>query len=277
MSDESTSAAASGAHLTVQKTFATGEAGNTLTLSYQGPYADLLDLVNSIAFFESYSGDGAEDFPEGNSTTSGAGWSYPFASRAIIRRGNGDVSMLDLTVQQVRLAGIWGLDFAEVSKPILSWRPPTGDEPNVQLVKQWMKLGEENPASPDYNSFKVEGVSLSGSTLTLAQKIYAGVETYSVYAPVVTWQCRLFGPPDVTLYPVGVQMSEISAPHDIGELGSKDFESTLNGLSDPQSGEPYVWVRSASKVSTNTDGTFTWFMQWQAVNAADADLYPEET
>lgn len=262
----------------------TNEGGNMLTVSFEGTRAELFEKLKSSTFFKTWDGQGVDAFPEGGSTTSGAGWSYPYLARAVVRRVRGPVCQADFIVNQVRIAGIWGLDFAEISKPILAWyvpgtSPDDNDEknrPNVAKIRAWMKLGEENPASPDYAGYKVDGEKLKDATLKLAKMIYRGVESFSVYAPVVTWQCRLFDPPDVGIYPVGNRMDEIQAPHGIKEIGEKDFLSHINNLTSPWTGEKYVWVRSASKVATNPDATYTWTMQFLAVESADEDLYPKE-
>lgn len=262
----------------------TNEGGNTLTVSFEGTRAELFEKLKSSTFFKTWDGDGADAFPEGGSTTSEAGWSYPYLTRAIIRRTIGPVCQADFVVNQVRIAGIWGLDFAEISKPILAWykpgtAPKDNDEnnrPDVAKIRAWMKLGEENPASPDYAGYKVDGTELAGATLTLAKMIYRGVESFSVYAPVVTWQCRLFDPPDIGTYPVGNRVDEIQAPHRIKEIGNKGFLSHINNLSSKWTGERYIWVRSGSKVATNPDATYMWTMQFLGVEKADEDLYPKE-
>lgn len=270
-------------HLTKIAGAVENEAGRKLVVSWQGTYTKLLQLLWGFKFFTPWSGAGADKLPAGGSNTSTLGWSYPFASAASIRREEGGVGVLELTITQARVQGVWGLDFAEVSKPIISWRTPgtprsytgSGKVPDVATVRAWQKLGAANPAADDYVNFRVDGVKMSGATLKLAQMIYRGIESYVVYVPVVTWQCRVFEPPDISIFPMGQQLDGISAPHGIPDLGEKQFVDNINGLVSPWTTEPYIWVRTANKVSTNADGTFTWLMQFTAAEKADSDLYPE--
>lgn len=271
-------------HLTREFSADSNEQGNTLVLPFEGTRAELFEKLKGSEFFKQWNGEGADAFPSGGSTTSGTGYSIPYLSRVRIRRTRGPVCLAEFVINQVRVRGIWGLDFAEISKPILAWyrpgTPPEDDDennrPSGQKIREWMKLGNDNPASPDYNGFMINGEKLEGATLTLAQMIYRGVESFSVWVPVATWQCRVFDPPDISLYPVGNQISELAAPHGIMELGDKDFLSHMNGLTSRWSGEPWIWVRTASRVATNPDGTYIWTMQFTAAEKADEDLYPKE-
>lgn len=264
-------------------TLAQNEGGNSLVVSWTGPVEDLKEKLRSIQFFKPYDGEGSDLFPSGGSTTSGAGWSYPFAARASMSRERGPVARLDVTIMQVRIAGAWGLDFVEVQKPILAWRAPgtpsgstdEKDVPDVAKLKAWMKLGEEDPSNDDYAGFKVDGVALVKATKTVAEMIYKGVEVYSVYLPVATWQCRVFDPPDVSIYLPG-KIVELAAPHGIAEIGDKAFTSHLSALASPWTGENYKWLRSGSRVAQNPDGTYLWTVTFQAVEDADSDLYPSE-
>lgn len=264
--------------------YTSSEAGNSLSVQFEGTRTELFELLKGHQFFKPWNGHGKDAFPEGGSTTSGSGWSYPYLARAAIRRVRGPTCQAEFVVNQVRVAGVWGLDFAEISKPIMAWFAPgtsPGDtsednRPNGQKIRAWKKLGEEDPSSPDYNDFKADGAALVGATLKLAKMIYRGIESFSVYVPVVTWQCKVFDPPDVTLYPVGNQLSDVAAPFGIKELGEKDFLGNINALTSRWTGERYIWVRSGSKVATNPDATYMWTMQFMAAEQADSDLYPKE-
>lgn len=265
-------------------TLAQNEGGNTLVVSWTGEVDALKEKLNSIQFFRKYDGQGASLFPEGGSTTADCAWTYPFAARASIVRENGPVARLDLTVLQVRKGGVWGLDFVEVQRPILSWRKPGAkpsdtDEksvPNVAKLKAWMKIGEEDPTNADYAGFKVDGEDLKDATKTVAEMIYKGVETYPVQLPVATWQCRVFDPPDVQSNLPGKLMNELKAPHGIKEIGEKGFLDNLIRLSSPWTGENFKWLRSGNRVAQNPDGTYLWTVTFQAVEDADSDLYPSE-
>ncbi len=278
------SAGAGGPHAAHALSFESDEAGNRLTISFEGTREQLFGMLNGSKFFSTWNGAGADSFPAGGSTTSNLGYSYPYLARARIRRVRGPVCEAAFMIHQVRVAGRWGLDFAEISKPILAWfRPGTNsadtnerNRPDLQKIKIWQKLGAENPASPDYSDFKADGKKMSGATLTLAKMIYRGIESFPVYMPVVTWQCRVLDPPDVNIYMVGNQMAEVAAPNGIEEIGSKNFLGNINALTSPWTGEPFRWVRSGSRVTTNPDATYMWTMQFLAVEKADSDLYPEE-
>jgi len=263
-------------------TFESDEAGNSLNFSFEGTREALFNQLKGSKFFSPWNGPGVDAFPAGGSTTSGLGYSYPYLARARVRRVRGPVCEASFMIHQVRVAGRWGLDFAELSKPILAWSRPgtkSDDEksrPDLQKIKVWKKLGEENPASPDYSGFKVDGKKMSDATLALAKMMYRGIESFPVYMPVVTWQCRVFDPPDVNIYMVGNQMDEVSAPNGIEEIGSKDFIGNINALTSRWTGDPFRWVRSGSRVTTNPDATYMWTMQFMAIEKADKDLYPEE-
>lgn len=169
----------------------------------------------------------------------------------------------------------WNVDFNEISKDIRSWisAPNGGGMTGVAAaaeqakVRAWESLAENNP--PDFDHWGAMQyptgdtyANLAGAALTVAKKIMKGVQSYSIYAPVVT---------RTTVWPF--------KPNATGKLGkidtpaSREGWTSYNGETIGFTGLANSWLKNVERSSPNGDGTFTLTEGWLGADDVDADLY----
>ena len=192
-----------------------------------------------------------------------------------VNRKPGGLSDCILSYAIIYRLEIWNIDFAEVSKDVRTW-----------LVKKFKDEGKENQAYVELAKIKKwehykdieawvqwtnfnysDTEKLEGHALTLAKKIMKGVQTYSIYAPIITKTSTWMYRPEV------------------GGIGKKERPAQRDGwYTFNNEGAPQSWLALASeylkvgeKSNSNSDGTFTLVEQWQGADEVDPELYDNAT
>jgi hypothetical protein len=168
----------------------------------------------------------------------------------------------------------WNVDFAEISKDIRTWisspnNPDAvyGTEAARQLacLRNWENLAEvqdwEHYSALEYATGATYAPLPTPADI-VAQKILKGVQSYSIYAPVVTRTTVWPFKPDVT-----GRLGKIDTP------ASRDGWTSYNGETYSFTGLADSWLKNVERSSSNGDGTFTLTEGWLGADEVDADLY----
>ena len=164
------------AHLTQQERIDFNFEAETRTETWQGSFDELNRMIDGISVGGPATGDGVY-------------------TGAVLSRREGGRGTLELAVRILNGYSWWGFSFSEISKPVKTWlatKITNKDALNAELAKisLWedqLNRGEDGQAN--YYGFRYDSThALTGHTLTLAQKIVQGIDSYSVYTPVAT--CR---------------------------------------------------------------------------------------
>lgn len=256
-----------GAHLTVHKEVTLGTSVNRKVETWQGPYDELLEKAKAYTLGASVDDP---DLPAGGSDTEGTGYGYAFVSDAKISRENGNGGRLVVMIVQNRQRAFVSVDFAEVQRPIMTWRADQGnDKPDLTRIRTW-KAKEET----DYEAY-AEFRGLSGNTKKLAEMIFKGIETYSVYAPTVTVTLTTFSFPQLSLCPVGTAYDKPADGYGWKEVHGRSVSEIAENFlrSTGDSSKRYTWVLASSKCTPNADGTYQWVLQSQACDDVEEVLF----
>lgn len=192
-----------------------------------------------------------------------------------VNRKPGGLSDCILSYASIYKLEIWNIDFAEVSKDIRTWlvskytssNGTINNEvwPELAKIAQWEHQREvESWITWQNFQYNSKGDVLTGLTKTLAEKMMKGVQTYSIYAPVITRTTTWMYRPEV------------------GGIGKKEKPTqrpgwyTFNNEGGPQSWLALAreYLKVGEKSNSNSDGTFTLVEQWQGADEVDPDLYP---
>ena len=189
-----------------------------------------------------------------------------------LQRKDGMLGELSFAYTFLRKAELWSCDMAEISKDIKTWLTTeqggfTDADAAVELAKiaQWEAF-KDNGDFVRWQNFQYDdnGNVLTGTPLVLAKKIVKGIQSYSIFAPVIT---------KTTLWNV---------PPPMENYGKRDTPSVRSGWF-VIGGEPSwaskasAWLKTGCKSSPNSDGTYTLFEQWTGADEIDGDLYPSAT
>lgn len=247
-----------------------------------------------ITFTENYGG-GAKSLGETGATFRvGEEWSsiteLPEDAEGIVVTGIsfdrkvGSLGHIALNYSVILKREIWNVEWQEVSKDIRTWissancpNMVTGATAAKQLayLAGWESLRDakdwDNFANYKYPITSTDGngeASVSYSVLpepvlTVAHKIMKGVQSYSIFAPVVTrTTTHAFYPPAS------------------GNLGKKDTPvsgqdgwTSFNNETLDFSALANEWLKNVERSSSNGDGTFTLVEGWLGVDEVDGDLY----
>ena len=161
------------------------------------------------------------------------------------------------TAQQDDVA-VWGLEMAEIQKPIRTWKANAeneADRPDLALLANWESQAGKQGLEGEYNAYKYNGKVLEGNTLTLAKMIREeGIDHYAVYTPIITLTTRHNGLPSG----VGSNIGKIETPADAPE-----------GLS----GIATEWLKTADRIQGSIDGVYTRIQQWTGADKWNEKLY----
>jgi len=233
------------------------------TLFYEGDYDSIMSEFGGIMV-----GDLADT---GGHATLGKNYQEAIYTGVQIKRKKGGLADAVIQVSLLYKVSIWGLDFVEVSKDVKTWLVETYKEkqkeeeayPWLTKIARWenYKLNDEWES---YQKFKCgDNEYLTGDALTLAKKILKGVNTYSIYLPVVTrTTCRCNLP-------------------EFYEIGFKSYPIDFDGFTPIAGVDPHFddlaseWLKTTERVTTNGDSTFTVLEQWTGCDQVDPDLYPD--
>jgi hypothetical protein len=103
--------------------------------------------------------------------------------------------------------------------------------------------------------------------------IFKGIESYTIYAPVVSLTMRTFGPPDLSLKPIGSVHGSIDCPYPWNAARNVDIADVVRDCKNPVSGEEWNWLVSSSRSTPSADGSYTWIVQFQGIDDIDSKLY----
>lgn len=271
-------------HLAPGRRLTFGLQGNREEVVYQGDYAALRTLADSVEIgkvidaapsggtggVETTLPQGSADSESSTGGSTGVGYAKPFNVQ--LSRTNGNRGQLVVSFSQNRQVALWTVDFVEVSKPIRTWHAdkPEG-KPDLAQIRQWEQNETANPGL--YWAFKKDAANaLTGDTLELAKMISQGIDTYSLYVPVVTCTVNLAEPPDLLGNAPGV-IDDPAAPNGWRDANDHRGADIIGNLVNPRTGTEYEWLLSAVKVSTNSDGTYQLTKSWQAADSIDERLY----
>ena len=230
------------------------------SIGYEGDTESILDFSARYAVGDRYYADG--------------GGNLIIIDNRVTRKPGG-LSDCILSYASIYPLEIWNIDFAEVSKDIRTWlvsKYTNGDGTinnavwlELAKIAQWEHQREvESWITWQNFQYNSRGDVLTGLTKTLAEKMMKGVQTYSIYAPVITRTTTWMFRPAV------------------GVIGKKEKPTSRPGwYTFNNEGSPQSWINLAKeylkvgeKSNSNSDGTFTLVEQWQGADQVDPDLYP---
>lgn len=204
----------------------------------------------------------------------------PVCTAARVTRAPGGLCSVTATNVRIKCIFIGTVDFAEISKPIKSWRSDIEDEterPNLAAIESW-ELFKEHGDEESYASYKCDVTLADGThaenlsdinenTLKLAKLMREkGVESYTIHTPVVTMQMVY------TEFPPGV--GSMLDMYYTGEIPQIDgYVSADAGFIESVSSLKNKWLCTADRCNHNADGTNTRVIQFTGADDINPDLY----
>ena len=179
-----------------------------------------------------------------------------------LSRTHGKRGRMAVQLAQQQGTEVWGLEMAELQKPIKTWKADAeGDQkPDLNLLSNWEMQASDASRKADYQAYRVNGEDLTGNTLILAKMIREeGIDHYVVYSPVLTCTTRLNALPD----DIGKGIGAIATP-----TSSEDNSAmgTLTNLAKS-------WLKTTDRIQGAIDGTYTRVQQWTGADKWNANLY----
>lgn len=258
------------------------------TVVMQGAYDELVGELKQLTFDCEGGGSSSLPVPDGW----GSAATCTRACDARLSRTQAGRGVLSVTYEATRSICAWGIDFTEVQKDIRTWRQgeeEEGNRPDLSVIASWEALKGDAAHSAMYANLKyyengAERKIGDGPTKQLAEMMLRGVESYSIWIPVVSCQATSFNPGIVGAWgPVGANLGRISAPTATDEmfdkLGGIDVGTILSGLSQETSpavssaGKERKWILTADRMTMNGDGSFTRNLQWTGFGDVEQNLY----
>lgn len=161
------------------------------------------------------------------------------------------------TAQQDNVA-VWGLEMAEIQKPIRTWKAneeKEADRPDLALLANWESQAGKQGLESEYNAYKYNGTGLSGNTLILAKMIREeGIDHYAVYTPIITLTTRHNGLPSGVGSNIGKIETPTDAPSDLTAIATE-------------------WLKTADRIQGSIDGVYTRIQQWTGADKWNTNLY----
>lgn len=139
------------------------------------------------------------------------------------------------------------IDMAQIEKPILTHKKIADDGMAAHLALWRDGDDEARRAANKYLDDAGNEQALTSGEIVWAEKIRKGVESFLVFAPVVTQSGVYDGRPDVSV-PGFID----TPPVTVGD---------------------YVFLKTADKVAQNQDRTWTRVQQWTGADEWDTDIY----
>ena len=237
----------------------------TTTVVYRGAWEALSQCAKDLKVGTT----GKQNSSAGGSLIDGFNENGDFIAGVVATRQQGGLGTLQVTFSARDNIETWNLDFLEIQKPIINWHFGLENGPDIQQLRKWQRLETVDGAWDAYSNFLTEvgddTSKLTGDTLKLAEKIYKGVEYFSVYTPVLTRTSVVTDLAGISLGGVG----KIGAPTSSGSAAGDVDLSTLTGLAKE-------WLKTADRLQGATDGTFQRVEQWTGADKWDEDLYETE-
>lgn len=234
----------------------------TATVVYQGDWDKIKATIENLKVGTT----GKQNSSSGGNFIDGFNEDNDFIAGAVATRQQGGLGTLQVSFSRRDQIETWNLDYLEIQKPILNWHADQEDGPDLQQLRKWQRLETADGAWDAYSNFLTEvgdeTSKLTGDTLKLAQKIIKGVDSFSVYTPVLTRTSVVTDLESLTLGGVG-KIGEPTAGDTIA--GNVDL-STLTALAKE-------WLKTADRLQGAVDGTFQRVEQWTGADKWDEDLY----
>lgn len=199
---------------------------------------------------------------------------------ASVRRSEGNVAEISCTVvRDVVKLEFWAVTYRELAKDIKNWGADQGnDAPNLALVGKWQELPGRNDYShyADYEFMDTDGQYYSldntgkggnANTLILAQMIYQGITSYSVFAPVATRTSTWLAIPDDIGEMLGKQL-------EAADMGVRQGWATFAGTSANILALAQRWLCTMDRLTPNGNGTFTRVEEFTGADSWNENLYP---
>lgn len=234
----------------------------TTTVVYRGAWEALSQCAKDLKVGTT----GKQNSSAGGSLIDGFNENGDFIAGVVATRQQGGLGTLQVTFSARDNIETWNLDFLEIQKPIINWHFGLENGPDIQQLRKWQRLETVDGAWDAYSNFLTEvgddTSKLTGDTLKLAEKIYKGVEYFSVYTPVLTRTSVVTDLESLTLGGVG----KIGGPA-AGDAAAGNVKlSTLTALAKE-------WLKTADRLQGAVDGTFQRVEQWTGADKWDEDLY----
>ena len=272
------------AHLTVRARLSASPQSRSEIQAWEGSEEKITDMFRSLKVGQ-YDGDVAamaRFLPEGGSVTQGLDYGYTYISNMSAPRRNGKTWTMDVALTQLKHVALWTMDFAEIAKPIQTWRQdfPPDDEnrPSLPMLRKWERARDIQDWD-DFDTYRtIDGEALTGATLTLAKMIREqGVEMYTVHAPVATLMMRY-----IDVWPgvgklLDKQFSDLPGlPSGWVEIGAgRDNMEAACSFPDGAGGEVSgSWLCTGDRENPNADGSKTRTVQFTGALAINENIYP---
>jgi hypothetical protein len=107
----------------------------------------------------------------------------------------------------------------------------------------------------------------------LAELIFKGVESYTIYAPVVSLTMRTFSPPELTLKPIGSVHDSVDCPYSWKAARDIEIADVIRDCKNPSSNKEWKWIVVSSRSTPSADGSYTWVIQFQGIDDVDSKIY----
>ena len=243
-------------HTTQQQRLEFNFEQETLSETWQGSWDNLWNKLDGIA---------------GGDASAGNGRVY---TGGVLTRREGGRAVLELAMKACYGKAWWGFSFVEVSKPIKTWlATKISDTSSLQTELNKIDLWEQQKSNggqgvENYLAFRYDNTNaLTGYTLDLAKKMQRGVESYSIYMPVIT--CRRTSTAIFTdgITAIGKYMSAPS-------VDAETMAINAGQLSQFTSLKSY-WLKTGDEISCSSDGTLSRVETWQGLDDIDKDLYQQ--
>lgn len=195
-----------------------------------------------------------------------------------IQRKPGGLAEMSHSYSNILKREMWSLDMAEISKDIRTWLvlvmgSDAAAAPELAKIALWQNMKDtgnyEAWAAFQYYDAQGNVQALTGDTKTLAEKMMKGVDSYTIYAPVLT---------RTTLW--------ATLPEEVGVVGVKETPTVRAGWEvigaegndiTAWTSLANQWLKTAARSSPNQDGTYSMVEQWTGADEIDPDLYPSST
>lgn len=242
-------------HQTQQQRIDFNFESETRTETWQGSFDELNAMIDNIAMTGPASGDGVY-------------------TGATLSRREGDRGTLELAVKLLNGYSWWGFSFSEISKPIKTWLATKITNRDVLMaelgkITLWEEQLNMGPTGQEnYRKFRygnTDSQKLEGHTLSLAQKIINGIDSYSVYTPVATCRRTQNRPFTDGLNSIGKYVTRLASPTEQVPANAGQLAAIAGMRS--------YWLKTSDEITQNSDGTLSRTETWTGYDTIDVDLY----
>lgn len=259
-----------------KKTIQQANGYEVVTATWQGEYDSLREksMLYPIGHVEE---SASEDFPEAT-----LGSAVVIANNLSRREGN----LADLSISLAVVTLEWRnwyctLDYVAVPKDIRTWKPSGEGEvaPDLTIIQYWEGMKQTEPQYYAQYKYREPPTTVGelgelkdipiGSTRTLAEMIFQGVNTYTIHAPCLT--ATTYDTTLASFYAERIDnqctSDDLSARIILHTIGAVNWDSLISTAE--------VWILTDLKVTTQANGLSQMSMRWIGATDAREELYPE--